>query len=175
MRNNLPRTLEGANRSALQASWHNRAKCVVSKTVILLLGAAWRVLTAASPGWVIQHLPHQKAVTTEASVCVIRLLLLSQKEIGCCICLLEGPLCVSSLRCLWVFCFLCFFMCIFFFNLSVETMQDIGSLFLILTRYWFIISDSCDIRSFNSPLRSSFPSWLEVEAGKNSTENDFWF
>lgn len=69
-----------------------------------------------------------------------------------------------------------FCMCIFFFNLlSVETMQDIGSLFLIPTRYWFIISDSCDIRSFNSPLRSSFQSLLEVEAEKNNTENDFWF
>lgn len=53
---------------------------------------------------------------------------------------------------------------------SVETMQDIGSLFLILKRYWFIISDSCDIRSSNSPLRTSFQSLLEVEAEKNNRE-----
>lgn len=52
----------------------------------------------------------------------------------------------------------------------VETMQDTGSLFLILTRYWFIIFDSCDICSFNSPLRASFQSLLEVEAEKNNTE-----
>lgn len=59
---------------------------------------------------------------------------------------------------------------IFLYPSYVETMQDIGSLFLILTRYWFIIFDSHDICSFNSPLRASFQSLLEVEAERNSTE-----
>lgn len=124
-------------------------------------------MSAASPGRMIQHLPHQKAAMTETSFCVIRLLLLSQKEIGCCVCL-------SECLCL-VFLFFSvgrsFFACAHFPLPSyVETMQDIGSLFLILTRYWFIIFDSRDICSFNSPLRVSFQSLLEVEAEENNTE-----
>lgn len=64
-----------------------------------------------------------------------------------------------------------FFTCTYFPSpSSVDTMQDIGSLFLIPVRYWFIISDSCGIHSFNSPLRTSFQSLLEVEAEKNNTE-----
>lgn len=36
-------------------------------------------------------------------------------------------------------------------------------------RYWFIISDSCDIHSYYSPLRTCFQSLLEVEPEKNNT------
>lgn len=90
-----------------------------------LLWECW--LSAASPRRVIQHLPHQKAVTTETLVCVIRLLLLCQKEIGCRVCLPGGPLCVSSERCLF------FFLHVHIF-LQPSFCRDYA-------RYWFIISD----------------------------------
>lgn len=36
-------------------------------------------------------------------------------------------------------------------------------------RYWFIISDSCDIHSYYSPLRTCFQSSLEMEPERNNT------
>lgn len=35
--------------------------------------------------------------------------------------------------------------------------------------YWFIISDSCDIYPYYSPLRTCFQSLLEIESEKNNT------
>lgn len=118
-------------------------------------------MSAASLGRVIQHLLHQGPDRTEISLCVIRLWLLSQKEMWWCV-----SVCVSMWFCILLYRDVYFFTCAHF---PSQPSSCGGIDCSVSARYWLIISDSCDIHSYYSPLRNCFQSFLEVEPEKNNT------
>lgn len=61
----------------------------------------------------------------------------------------------------------CFFSCACF---PTQPSFCGGICYGVSERYWFIMSDSCDIHPYYSPLRTCFQSLLEVEPEKNYTD-----
>lgn len=107
----------------------------------------------------IQHLLHKEPDLIEISLLCNQIIVAESKG-DMMLCLhINACLCISLLGCL-------FFSHVHTFLLSLLSVVTYA---VVSKLYWFIISDSCDIYPYYSPLRTCFQSLLEMEPEKNNT------